>query len=169
MAHAIPHSAPTHDPLADLHARLQNAPAEHAEAILSAYEVLQGLHESGVLDLMRGAMGSRDKLLEIAVGAAGSPESSRMLRNLLLLSQMLGAIDPQVLRRFTQAVPQALIASAGEPASPGLWRLIKDFLWNREFRQGLAAVNTMLKVLGGSLAGGNKQVGSSPVIARPPC
>ena len=34
----------------ELNARLQQAPAEHAEALLSAYEVLQGLHDHGVLE-----------------------------------------------------------------------------------------------------------------------
>jgi uncharacterized protein YjgD (DUF1641 family) len=154
MAQPIPLEAPLRDPRIALQTRLEDAPVEHAEALLAAYEVLQGLHTSGVLDLMRGALGSRDKVLEVAVGAAGSAESIRVLRNLMLLVNMLGAIDPAVLKTFTQAAPQALNMVVRKPQPPGLWRLIKDFLWNQDFRHGLAAVNTMLEVFGKRLSAG---------------
>ena len=45
---------PRRDPRVVLQSRLQDAPAEHAEALLAGYEVLQGFHDSGVLDLLRG-------------------------------------------------------------------------------------------------------------------
>jgi uncharacterized protein YjgD (DUF1641 family) len=153
VAQPIPLDVPARDPRFALQSRLADAPAEHAEALLAGYEVLQGLHEAGVLDLLRGALGSRDKVLGVAVGAAGSPESIRVIRNLLLLINMLGAIDPEVLKRFTEAGPPALKMMVRQPEKPGLWMLIKDFLWNQDFRHGLAAVNTMLEVLGKSLSG----------------
>src|SRR5580658_8821167 len=122
MAKPIPLEFPARDPRAELQTRLQNAPAEHAEAMLAAYEVLQGLHDRGALDLMRGALGSGDKVLEIAVGATQSEGSIRGIRNLLLLMNMLGSIDPDVLRAFTQGVPQAFKLMVREPEPPGLWR-----------------------------------------------
>lgn len=155
MAQPIPFDAPTRDPRIALQARLQQAPAEHAEALLAAYEVLQGLHDSGVFDLMRGAMGSRDKVLDIAVGAAESPASVRAIRNILLLVRMLGQIDPETLRPLTQAGPEALKMMIRQPEQPGLWTLIKDFLWNQDFRHGMAALNTMLEVFGRSLSRGD--------------
>jgi uncharacterized protein YjgD (DUF1641 family) len=155
VAQPIPFDAPTRDPRIALQARLQQAPAEHAEALLAAYEVLQGLHDSGVFDLMRGAMGSRDKVLDIAVGAAESPASVRAIRNILLLVRMLGQIDPETLRPLTQAGPEALKMMIRQPEQPGLWTLIKDFLWNQDFRHGMAALNTMLEVFGRSLSRGD--------------
>jgi uncharacterized protein YjgD (DUF1641 family) len=151
MAQPIPLDVPVRDPRIELQARLQDAPAQHAEALLAGYEVLRGLHDSGALDLMRGALGSRDKVLGVAVQAAGSPQSIRAIRNLLLLGNMLGEIDPEVLKTLTQTGPQALEMMVRQPERPGLWRLIKDFLWNRDFRHGLAAVNTMLEVFGRGL------------------
>lgn len=156
MAQPIPLEVPGRDPLVELQTRLRGAPAEHAEALLAAYEVLQGLHDSGVFDLMRGALGSRDKVLGVAVRAAGSPESIRAVRNLLLLINMLGAIEPEVLARFTQVAPGALNTMVRQPERPGLWTLIKDFVWNQDFRHGLVAVNMMLEALGRSLSGGNR-------------
>ena len=37
--------------------RLRNAPAEHADALLSGYELLQTLHDRGVLSLLSGLVG----------------------------------------------------------------------------------------------------------------
>src|SRR2546430_36502 len=152
---------PTRDARVALQTRLQEAPAEHAEVLLAGYEVLQGLLDAGVLDLLRGALGSRDKVLGVAVGAAVSPGSIRVIRNLLLLTNMLGEIDPEVLKRFTQAVPQGLEIMVRKPERPGLWALIKDFLWNPDFRHGMAAVNTMLEALGRSLCGSTQNDGVS--------
>jgi len=152
VAEPISLNVPARDPRIALQARLQDAPAEHAEALLDAYEVLQGLHDCGAFDLLRGALGSRDKVLGVAVGAAGSPQSIRVIRNTLLLLNMVGEIDPEVLKTITQAGPQALKIMVRQPEPPGLWRLIKDFLWNPDFRHGLAAVNTMLEVFGRRLS-----------------
>ena len=153
MASPIPLELPPTDPRIALQARLENAPAAHAEALLTAYEVLQGLHDRGVLDLMRGALGSGDQVLEIAVAAAQSPASIRGLRNLLLMINTLGAIEPELLKTFMQIVPQTLQTMIRNPQPPGLWTLIRDFFWNREFRRGMAALNTFLEVLGRNLPG----------------
>ncbi len=161
MAQPIPLDVPHRDPRIVLQARLQDAPAEHAEALLAAYEVLQGLHDRGVFELMRGALGSGDKVLDIAVRAAESPASLRAIRNLLLLINMLGEIDPAVLKAFTQAAPEALNMMVRQPERPGLWTLLKDFLWNQDFRHGMAAVNTMLEVFGRSLSSGRQTAAES--------
>lgn len=165
MAQPIPLELPRTDPRLELQARLQKAPAAHAEALLEAYEVLQGLHDRGVFDLMRGALGSSDKILDIVVAAAQSPTSIRSIRNLLLLINTLGEIEPDLLKTFTQTVPKALHMMVRQPEPPGLWRLIKDFLWNQDFRHGMAGLNTFLEVLGRSLSGGNKTNGNP---AMPP-
>ena len=74
---------------------------------------------------------------------------------------MLGEIDPAVLKTFTQAAPEALNMMVRKPERPGLWALIKDFLWNQDFRHGMAAVNTMLEVFGRNLAGNSLGKGAS--------
>ncbi len=164
MAQPIALDLPVRDPRIALQRRLQDAPAEHAEALLAGYEVLQGLQDSGALDLMRGALGSRDKVLGVAVQAAGSSQSIRAIRNLLLLGNMLGEIEPEVLKTLAQTAPQALKAMVRKPERPGLWRLIKDFLWNKDFRHGLAAVNTMLEVFGRNISGANPTDKDAPVV-----
>ena len=152
MAPPIPLKLPARDPRAELHARLQEAPAEHAEAILAGYEVLQGLHDRGVLDLVRGALGSGDKVIEIAVEAAQSPQSIRGLRNLLLLINMLGEIEPQQLVKLTRAVPQAMQATARQLEQPGIWKPMHDLFLNRDARRGLMAFISILEAFGANLA-----------------
>lgn len=151
MAQPISLELPPADPRVVLQERLQNAPVQHAEALLAAYEVLQGLHDRGVLDLLRGALGSGDDVLEILVAAAQSPASIRGIRNLLLLVNTLGAIDPDLLKTFLQIIPQTLQKMVLQPEPPGLWRLIQDFLWNQDFRHGMATLNSFFEVLGRSL------------------
>lgn len=157
MARPIPlHLAPR-DPQQDLNLRLQQAPSEHAEAVLAGYEVLQGLHDHGVLELIRGILGGSDKVLDQAVAVASGPEAIRASRNLLLLVQTLAEIDPVLLGDLTRAIPKALVqANAEESRPPGLFKLLSTF-FNRDFRRGLAAFNDLLVEFGRNLSAKNPQ------------
>jgi uncharacterized protein YjgD (DUF1641 family) len=152
MAHPIRMTAPPRDPRAELLLRLEAAPAEHAEALLSALEVLQGLHDRGVLEFLRGGLGSSEKVLEIAVHAANWPESIRGMRNLILLVKLLGEIDPRQLEGMTRAVPEALTAIGQDPQPPGFWRLFCA-LWSSHTRRGLQMALVMFENIGRNLGG----------------
>ena len=151
MARPIPlHLAPR-DQREEFNLRLQQAPLDHAEALLAAYEVLQGLHDHGVLELMRGALGGGEKILEQVVAVASGPASIRATRNLLLLVTTLGEIEPDLLSDLTRAIPRALVqANAEQRKPPGLFKLMSTF-WNKDFRRGLAALNDLLVVFGRNL------------------
>jgi len=157
MAQPIPlHQAPR-DPREGFNSRLQQAPLEHAEAVLAGYEVLQGLHDRGVLELMRGALGGGDKILEQLVAVASGPESIRATRNLVLLVTTLGEIEPARLSDLTRAIPRALVqANAEESKPPGLFKLMSTF-GNKDFRRGLAAFNDLLVAFGKNLTEKNLQ------------
>lgn len=155
MAQPIPlHLAPR-DPQRELNVRLQQAPSEHAEAILAAYEVLQGLHDKGVLELMRGTLGGGEKILEQVVAVGSGPEAIRATRNLLLLVRALAEIEPALLSDLTRAIPKALVqANVEESKPPGLLKLVSTF-WNKDFRRGLAAFNDLLMEFGKNLSAKN--------------
>jgi uncharacterized protein YjgD (DUF1641 family) len=151
MARPIPLELPPRDPREELNSRLQQAPLEHAEAVLAAYEVLQGLHDKGVLELMRGMLGGSEKILEQVVAVGSGAQSIRATRNLLLLVTAFGEIEPALLSDLTRAVPRALVqANAEEAKPPGLLKLMSTF-WNKDFRRGLAAFNDLLVVFGRNL------------------
>jgi len=151
MSQPIPLNLPARDPRTELQARLQNAPVEHAEALLSAYEVLQGLHNRGVLELARGALGSSDKILEIVVGSTKTPEAIRGIRNLIILAKILGTIEPELVEGFARSLPEAIaLTKACESSPPGFWGILMKFR-NRNFRRGLVLVNSMLEAFGRNL------------------
>jgi uncharacterized protein YjgD (DUF1641 family) len=149
MARPIPLELPKRDPREELRVRLQQAPVDHAEAVLAGFEVLQGLHEQGVLELLRGVLGGGDKILEIVVAATKTPEAVRGIRNLLIMTKILGAIEPELLEKFAQAVPDALegVAQAQITEPPGFWGIMKIFR-SKNLRRGLAVVNNLLEAWG---------------------
>jgi uncharacterized protein YjgD (DUF1641 family) len=151
MARPIPLHLTPRDPREELNSRLQQAPLEHAEAVLAAYEVLQGLHDHGALELVRGVLGGGEKILEQVVAVGSGAQSIRATRNLLLLVTTLGEIEPALLSDLTRAIPKALVqANAEEAKPPGLLKLMSTF-WNKDFRRGLAAFNDLLVVFGRNL------------------
>src|SRR6202048_3530365 len=105
MAKPIPLELPERDPHEELRSRLAKAPDEHAEALLAGFEVVQALHDQGVLELLRGVLGGGNKILEIVVDASKTPEAIRGIRNLVIMTKLLGAMDPELLKKLTEAIP----------------------------------------------------------------
>jgi len=151
MAQPIPLELPPRDPRTELVERLDRAPAEHAEALLGAYELIEELHRTGMLAMLRGALSARDEILDRAVGAAKSPEGTRALRNLLVLGQMLGSINPDLLECIATAVRETL-GSERSPViePPGLFALLAQFRLP-ELRRSIALINRFLDTLGNQL------------------
>ena len=77
----------------ELKRRIDAAPAEHADAILSAYRLLEEAHESGTLELLRGALAAQDSIINHVVGMVSQPEMVNGLRNLIVLGKVLGNIN----------------------------------------------------------------------------
>jgi uncharacterized protein YjgD (DUF1641 family) len=80
----------------ELKRKIDEAPAEHADAILSAYRLLQEAHESGTLELLRGALAAQDSIINHVVGLVSEPEMMNGLRNLIVLGKVLGNIHQTV-------------------------------------------------------------------------
>jgi len=149
MARPIPLELPKSDRREELVSRLEKAPAEHAEALLAGFEVLQALHDQGILEILRGVLEGGNKILEIIVEAAKTPEAIRAIRNLVIMTKILGAIDPELLKKLAEAIPDALVgeAKAQEIEPPGFWEVL-HILRSESLRRGLAVVNNLLEALG---------------------
>ncbi len=148
MARPIPLELPARDPREELRKRLEQAPVKHAEALLDSYELLQQLHDHGVFELLRGALGASDKLIETAVDAAKSDESIRAIRNAMILGKVLGAINPDVLQCVATAASDTL-GCYEKPViePPGLFSLLNQFR-HKELRRSIALINRFLEKLG---------------------
>jgi uncharacterized protein YjgD (DUF1641 family) len=151
MARPISLELPLRDPREQLRIRLEKAPQEHAEALLDSYELLQQLHDHGILQMLRGALGASDKLIETAVETVRSDESVRALRNALILGKMLAAINPEVLQCVATAAGETL-GSYDKPViePPGLFSLLSQFR-HKELRRSIALVNRFLEKLGNQI------------------
>src|SRR5262245_30492046 len=102
MALPIPLQLSPREPQRELNSRLQQAPLKHAEALIAAHELLQGLHDSGLLELLRGTVGGGEKIVEQVVDVARGPDAIRATRNLLLLARAMGEIEPALLSKVTR-------------------------------------------------------------------
>jgi len=149
MAEPIDLKPAPRDPREALYNRLEKAPLEHVEALLAAYEVLQGLHDRGVLETLRGALGSSDKVLQILVDAANTPEAITGIRNFMILTRIAGTLEPELLEALAQALPEGM-AQAKMPEPLGLWNLLKK-LSSQDGRRALTALTGVLESLGKSL------------------
>jgi uncharacterized protein YjgD (DUF1641 family) len=81
----------------ELKRKIDAAPAEHADAILSGYRLLEEAHESGTLELLRGALAAQDSIINHVVGLVSEPEMMNGLRNLIVFGKMLGNINNQTI------------------------------------------------------------------------
>lgn len=148
MARPISLELPPRDPREELRKRLEQTPVAHAEALLDSYELLEQLHQHGVFELLRGALGASDKLIDTAVSAAKSEESVRAIRNAIILGKILGSINPEVLQGIAVAVSQTLGCyekPVVEP--PGIVALLGQFR-HKELRRSMALLNEFLVTLG---------------------
>jgi uncharacterized protein YjgD (DUF1641 family) len=151
MARPIPLELPPRDPRQHSRKRLEEAQIEHAEALLESYELLGKLHEHGVFELLRGTLGTSDKLIETAVDAAKSDEAIRVIRNAIILGKMLAAINPEVLQCIALAAGETL-GCYEEPViePPGLFSLLNQFR-HKELRRSVALINRFLESLGNQI------------------
>jgi len=157
MAQPIPLEIPPRNPRAELRARLEQAPEEHAEAVLAAYEVLQELHNRGVLDIMRGFLAASDDILEKVVDNIRTPEAIRAIRNLLFWRQILGSIEPEWFKGIFQAIPEGIAQATAEREQPiGLFGLLRR-LSSKDSLRGLAAAVDFLQAFGRHLHSSKSQ------------
>lgn len=106
--------------------KLQSASTDHADALVSALDLLQVMHDRGVLSLLRGLVGAGDEIVTSAASAMNSPEAIRAVRNFLLLTEFFASIPPDVLDSLVNTVRKGARREKSHKP-PGLlslmWRL----------------------------------------------
>src|SRR5437868_15438549 len=148
MTQPIPLEIPPRDARGDLRARLERAPEEHAEAILVAFDVLQELHDTGFLEIARGALAASDDILERVVDNAKTPEAIRAIRNLVFWRQTLGSIEPEWFKGIFQAIPEGIAEATAEKENPvGIFGILRRLL-SKDSLRGLAAAIDFLQAFG---------------------
>ena len=132
-----------------LSGHLRDAPNDHAEALLSALELLQVLHDRGVLNLLRGLVGAGDQVVDILTQAVNSPEAIRGIRNFLLLTKFFASIPPEILDSLVKtAEAGAAREKANQP--PGLLQLLRR-MNSENSRHAFAVMLDLVEGLGKGL------------------
>ena len=142
-------SLPPHQNGVGVGRQLREAPHTHADAILSALELLQLLHDRGVLDLLRGMVGAGDQLVDTLTAAVDNPESLRAFRNFALLTKFFGSIPPDVLNSVVQTVTKGAAREKAHRA-PGLLQLLRR-LRGEDSRHAIAVTLDLLESVGKGL------------------
>jgi uncharacterized protein YjgD (DUF1641 family) len=125
----------------DLQRRLEQAPEEHAEALLSAYDLLQSMHEKGLIDLAKGLLSASDMVMDRTAAIVSSAEVINALRVVLMFTNLLKAID-------TERMHLLLTGTESKPAS--LWALGREAM-TEDARQAMATAVGLLNVFGAAL------------------
>ena len=140
------------DAVEETRRRVQQAPVEHADAVLNAFATLQTLHDANAIDFLRGLAGAGDEVISQVADVATSPQSTRAIRNLLILVNLLGSIDPDTLERIVRSVIPAV--TERQTAEPPSMFMIARQLFSRDARRALATGAGLLQGMGRVLGGG---------------
>ena len=129
--------------------RLEDALHKHTDAIVDALELLQLLHDRGVLNLLRGLVGAGDQIVGMLTDAAGTPESLRGMRNFILLTTFFASIPPEVLDGLVRAASQGAEREKAQRA-PGLLQLLRR-AGSEDSRHAIAVTLDLLESVGKAL------------------
>jgi uncharacterized protein YjgD (DUF1641 family) len=138
------------DPRTELNRRLETAPAEHAEALLVAWDLLQTAHDQGMLDLVNGLISAKDTVAGTLAKYAKTQEGVAGIRNALALAKVLTVLDPEMLDRLSKALDDATVAHRREAAPPSLFALLRRAT-SEDSRRGLSFLTLLLGSVGRSL------------------
>jgi uncharacterized protein YjgD (DUF1641 family) len=129
------------DSRGDLIRRVEQAPIEHAEALLATYDLLQRMHQKGLIDLLNGVLSAGDTIVNRVVDVVSSKEMITALRIGLMFGNLLSLIDADALH--------TVFAESGK-ATPSLLTLGKQAA-SKDARRGIATAVGLLNVFGAAL------------------
>ena len=147
MANPIAFQVKRADPRVDLQKRLDAAPEEHAEALLVAWDLLQAMHDQGVLDTINGMVSAKDTIFATLARYGKTPEGVAAIRNAIALLRVLMTVDPEMLDSLTRAVASAGQEHKSEEKPPSLWQLAKRAT-GEDSRRGLSFMTLALANIG---------------------
>lgn len=123
---------------------------ENKEVIKETFEVMKGMQDRGILSMVNSLLKEGDKVLNILVKTADTPETANTLKNLLLMLGTLGTLnvkqlEPLILKVNSGIARVAEIDKSGEkPSYLSLARSLND----KEVKQAMTLLMTFLKGMG---------------------
>lgn len=129
-------------------AEIQEALSEHKTAILETIDVLQGLHDRGILPLLNSLLKEGDKVLAIIVKELNKEQNSRVLENIVQLALIVGSLDLDRLKPIIGGVNAGLQEAAAQSDEQtsllSLWKSLRD----PEVQRAISILLNLLKGMG---------------------
>jgi uncharacterized protein YjgD (DUF1641 family) len=123
---------------------------KNKEALLETVGVIQHAHERGLISLVSGLLAEGDKILNILVKKADTPETANTLRNLLLMVGVLGTLNVKQLEPMLLKVNSGIARVAemkDDDDRIGLFDLFRS-LKDPEINRSIALMFEFLKGMG---------------------
>lgn len=149
MAEAIEYEHTSRNERQEFYHDLRGAPGEHAESVLDVYAILQLLRDKGVIEIIKDALGSMEKLMEVVTETLEREEVARTARNVTILIKILGSIEPDTLEDIMKSLSKATQGTAPRKP-PSLLHLLSQ-LSSGDTRRALEPIAAILQALGRSI------------------
>ncbi len=123
---------------------------ENKEVIKETFEVMKGMQDRGILSMVNSLLKEGDKVLNILVKTADTPETANALKNLLLILGTLGTLNVQQLEPLILKINSGIarVAEADKtPEKPSYLALLRS-LNDQEVKQAMTFLMTFLKGMG---------------------
>jgi uncharacterized protein YjgD (DUF1641 family) len=129
---------------------VENALIDNKEAIIDTLEILQHMQDRGVLSLLKGLFGQGDKVMDILVKTVDKKETTNTLKNLLLMTGVLGMINVKQLEPFLLKIDAGIarVAENKEPAEKTSYFDLARSLKDPEVNRAVTMLISFLKGMG---------------------
>jgi uncharacterized protein YjgD (DUF1641 family) len=155
MAEPIDYAHPPRHEKQEFYHDLHGRSGERAEGALDANAILQLLRDKGVLELIKDALGSMEKVMEVITEMLERDEVVRTVRNVTTLVKMLGSIEPDTLENIVKSLSNTTEGSTAKKP-PGLLHLLSQ-LTSSDTRRALEPIAAVLQAAGRSITQAPKE------------
>ncbi|WHY95132.1 DUF1641 domain-containing protein [Peribacillus simplex] len=123
---------------------------ENKEVIKETFEVMKGMQDRGILSMVNSLLKEGDKVLNILVKTADTPETANTLKNLLLILGTLGTLNVQQLEPLILKVNSGIarVAEADKSSEKPSYLTLLRYLNDQEVIQAMTFLMTFLKGMG---------------------
>jgi uncharacterized protein YjgD (DUF1641 family) len=127
--------------------------AQNQKSVTVFLEIIEELHEAGVLDMVKGLLKTRDKVGALAIQQLNQPSAHRIIKNGMGAVQTLSQIDPNHLATMMNGLTNGLKESnevEGERERISMWgmfRMMRDPDVNASLKTMIGFMQGMGKAL----------------------
>ncbi|TDL31410.1 DUF1641 domain-containing protein [Jeotgalibacillus sp. S-D1] len=129
---------------------IENMLLANKEIVKEVFEILQHMKDRGVLDIVSALFARGDKVMDILVKTADTPETANTLKNLLLMLGTLGTINVQQLEPIILKINTGIarVAELEEHEEKGGYFTLLRSLNDPDVKRAMAVGVTFLKGIG---------------------